>query len=106
MRGALTVQRQACITSHIKDMACLHRHLMTILHLQQLEALVSRLSMGVIALLVEDWAIMAVLGRNLLRLPNPLEAVDLLVVYRMLSLVAPLIRAKVNIMANKPQGMI
>jgi hypothetical protein len=98
--GVLMVQRLACTTSPIKDMACLRRHLTIILHLKQLEASVNRLFMGVIALLVEVLGIMAVLGRNLLRLPNPWEVVDHLVACKMLLLVVPPIKVKVSIMAN------
>jgi hypothetical protein len=98
--GVPTVQRLACITNRIKGMACLHRPRTITQHLQQLEASVNRLFMGVIALLVEDLAIMVVLRRCLLRLPNLWEVVDLLVACRTHLLVVPPIRVKVSIMAN------
>ena len=94
------VQRLACTTSPIKDMACLRRHLTIILHLQQLEASVNRLFTGVIALLVEVLGIMAVLDHNLLKLPNPWEVVDHLVACKTPLLVVPPIKVRVSIMAN------
>jgi hypothetical protein len=97
---ALMVRRLACTTSRIKDMACLRRHHTIILGLQQLEASVNRLSTGVIALLVEVLGIMAVLGRNLLRLPNLWEVVGYLVECKTPLLVVLRIKVRVSIMAN------